>query len=143
MHEARELWQSSVSRAHSSISKRKNTTEIRNLSVRARRHIFSFPLFFFFKKKKKKKKHRLTLTLIGVQMRPYVIITHIWFRFCRLMYKTLSLQPSVVDYKKIYTLRPIFWLESRLITAKKKKKTKKQRSTVVKLLVAEYAVKVH
>ena len=56
MHEARELWQSSVSRAHSSISKRKNTTEIKNLSVRARRHIFSFPLFFFFKKKKKKKK---------------------------------------------------------------------------------------
>ena len=38
---------------------------------------------------------------------------------------SLYVQPSVVDYKKIYSLRPIFWLESKLTPAKKKQnKTK-------------------
>ena len=103
--------------------------------------IYFLFLFLFFSKKKKR---RLTLTLIEVQVRPQVILTQIWFRICCLMYKTLSLQPSVVDYKKIYSLRPIFWLESKLTLAKKTKQNKtkqKQRSTDVKLLVAESAVK--
>ena len=56
---------------------------------------------------------------------------------------SLYVQPSVVDYKKIYSLRPIFWLESKLTPAKKNKTKQKQTSTVVKLLVAESAVKVH
>ena len=136
MHEARELTVAVISIAGALVNiwKRKNTTNIRNLSVDARRHKFSVSVSFFCFK------HRLTLTLIGVQIRPRVIITNIWFRFYRFMYKTLSLQPSVVDYKKIYSLRPIFWLESKFTPARKKKKKTKQNKNGEVLLWSSWSL---
>ena len=103
---------------------------------------FLFLYFFFFQKKKKKKKTFKPYPNLGTNETIRDNNSHM------VSILSLNVQDSFIAtvscrLQENIHLEAHFLVGVQIDPSKKKKKKKKQRSTVVKLLVAEYAVKVH